>query len=660
MRSGFSSPRRPIRVSSLLKLDETYDLRGLNMVTPDQIMPEGDSPYNLNSRMYARDDGESRVAIRTRKGSSRRTTAIGETLDTQNVATSTGDLEFTTTRVIAQPFDPTAEGALTRAAPEIKKAAGATGHVIVEICVDNDGVPGETVAQGSILASDITDTYQYLSAYFIDAPHVEIGDQHWLLLYVQDNGSGTYYVRQTADSGALDLDSIDDRVSWNSLDVSFRFKSYVSTPNLEINGYFRRYPSNNAKRTLFSAADKVYSVQDNGTIATLDTGLTVSEYVRFAHVDDKTIWVNGDNNPRYTSDGATAQDLTNAPPGATHVIVWQGRVFFVVDKTLVRFTELYNFESIPSVNFFYVPDPKSSDPVVGWRVFQDNLVIWTHETKHTVFGSDISTFTRKEAIGTKGSVSDEAIAVDKNFAFFMNEDGNIYAWNGISDVLVSDKMEPEFQAIPNKKKVRLIIYRNQLRVYYQSPTSDYNDRMALLDLTYSDFGKRDFRWFKDTGRPVTGALEFKQDSGNPLVEFSSKAAWLFTGETGFSDVGKKIDWKYWTNYKTYGSGASRKRVKRFRPIVRTADADYTMLVGKDMDFANDPDMRQYIVAGGGAKWGAFVWGDGTKWGKTRLIDRQSAMSGRGRHIQYRFEREGVETPVELYGYISQIKVGRPK
>ena len=101
-------------------------------------------------------------------------------------------------------------------------------------------------------------------------------------------------------------------------------------------------------------------------------------------------------------------------------------------------------------------------------------------------------------------------------------------------------------------------------------------------------------------------------------------------------------------------------MKRFRPIVRTVDANYTMLVGKDMDFANRPDMRQYVVSGGGAKWGNFVWGDGTKYGRNRMIDEKSAMSGRGRHIQYRFERKGVETPVELYGYISQVKEGRPK
>jgi hypothetical protein len=99
---------------SKLVLDETYDLRGLNQVMPDMVKPTGESPYAINFRMYARDENDTRVAIRTRKGSERITTAIGETLDTQNVDASTGDLAFSTTRIIAQPFTAGASGSLSR------------------------------------------------------------------------------------------------------------------------------------------------------------------------------------------------------------------------------------------------------------------------------------------------------------------------------------------------------------------------------------------------------------------------------------------------------------------------------------------------------------------------------------------------------------------
>lgn len=651
MRSSFGQTRRKIMATSEPKIDETYDLRGLNLIAPDQIMKNGESPYTINSRMYARNDNESRVANRTRKGSTRLSVAVGQTLDTQNVDTGTGDLAFTTTRIIAQPFEAGADGALTRLDFELKRAAGATGHVRVEVAEDNGGIPGQTIAESSILSSDITDTYQYLPSYLIDAPSLNDGSTYFAILYIQDNGSGTYYVRQTADVGALDLDSVDGGVSWNSLGASFRFKSYLSVDE-GVKGYIRRYPSDGVKRTLFAAGESVHSAQDNGTVTELSSAINAGAVaVRFAFVDDKNMWVDGFGAPKWY-DGSAVTNIPNAPLAATHVIIHQGRSFFVTDKTLIRFSELYDFATYPSVNFFYVPDPKSSDPVTGWRSFQDNLVIWTHETKHIVYGNDISTFTRKEAIGTKGAVSDEAIAVDKNNAYFMADDGTINAFNGISDKDISGKMEPEFSSIVDKSKVRLHLYRNQLRVYYAKAPASYNNRMALYDIAQD-------QWFMDTGRPVTGSLEWTQDE-NELIEFSSRAPWMFKGEQNFSDLGKPIDWKYWTNYKIYGSGASKKRIKRFRPVIRTVDANYTMLVGKDMDFANRPDMREYIISGGGATWGNFVWGDGTKYGRNRIVDKNSAMSGRGRHIQYRFERNGVETPVELYGYISQIKEGRPK
>jgi hypothetical protein len=218
-------------------------------------------------------------------------------------------------------------------------------------------------------------------------------------------------------------------------------------------------------------------------------------------------------------------------------------------------------------------------------------------------------------------------------------------------------VESELRGIDDVNAVRIHLYRNQLRVYY---TKSGEGRMLLLDIDMSNPNKNDWRWFLDTGHAVCGSTDMYLDKDDPLIEFSSMVGRVYFGETGYNDLGKAIDWKFWTNYKTYGSGSSKKRIKRFRPIVRVEDADYTMSVGKDMDFANKPDMRAYVVSGGGAKFGAFKWADGTKWGKNRQVMNQSAMSGRGNFIQYRFERKGVNTPVELYGYISQYKVGAPK
>ena len=658
MRSQYHSASATPTVdgTSRLRMDEVYNLMGLNMVAPDPLV-KNESPYTINSRMFAREEGQNRVASHTRKGSTLFSVPVGQTLSTQNVGTVVGEYAFgkidaSTEWIMKEKFTAGATGALTRIDLELRKNSGSYGPVIVELYSSNSGIPGTLLAESSIASVSFTTSQAFLTAYFMDAPSVTSGVDYVVVWRLQDNGSGIYYANYTAGStGAI---STDLGTSWESPSRSFRYKTYVSTA-AGIKGFTRRYPSNGANRTLFAMQGTVYSMTDAAALSAIDTTLnTNATKVRFEHIDDKTVWVTGLNNPRYTSDGSTVADLASAPANATHVIAHANRLLFVVDKVKVVFSDLYNFTSYPSINFFYVPNPKSSDPITGWCRFQNNLIVFTHETKHIVRGSDISTFQRDEAEGTHGAVSQEAIAVARDGIYFMGDDGQIYFWNGAKDDLISEKVQPELDAIDDKTSVRLHLYKNQLRVYYHKTPDTQNNRMLLYDITYK-------QWFMDTGRSVVGSLEWTQDE-NQLIEFSSKTGWVFNGEIGYNDVGKALDYKYWTPYKIYGSGSSKKRIRGFRPIVRLSptSADYTLSVGKDIDFLNSPDMRDYVVASGGKKWGSFVWGDGAVWGGKKFVDERAGMSGRGRHIQYRFERKGVDTPVELYGYAAQVKEGQPK
>ncbi len=660
MQSSFtSSRRRSLKgIGSTPKLDEIYDLRGLNLADPDQVTQEGESPKAENCRMYARQAEEKRVAIRTRKGSTRLSTPVGEALNVQNVDVSTGDVPFTSSLWLVEPFIPSSSGALTMLEYEIKEVVSGGGNVIVEIYTDASGVPGTLLAQGSISASTITASYQYLPAYFIDAPSLVSGTQYWHRVRVQDEGAATYSLNQTATAGGRSVNSSDS--SLTALGYTWRYKSYLSNAG-SILGFTRRYPSNGSNRTIFAMGIDVYSVTDAGVATSISSDIgALTKKVRFTHVDDKTFWVDGVSTTKQF-DGTTVSALANVASTPTHVIIHQNRAFFVPsdDPTRVNFSDLYSFESYTSTNFFYVPSPKSPDHIAGWIVFQDNLVIFTHETKHLVYGSELGSFTRKEAIGTKGAVSQEAIAADRNFIYFMADDKMIYRYNGVEDELLSEKVEPELQSITDVGSVRLHLYRNQLRVYYAKGSETSASNMLLLELSNKENNKH-LQWFADTGRPVAGSLEWTQNK-NELIEFSSRVGAIYTGELGESDLGKAIDFKYWTKYKLYGSGMAKDRIKRFRPFVRPSDTPYNLLVGKDIDFENNPSMTSFLVDSGGTKWGSFVWGDGTKWGGgTQLIDSKVAMSGRGKFTQYRFECSQLERPVELYGYGALIKSGRPR
>lgn len=658
MESAFTRRRRPIQATSQSRMDETYNLRGLNLTDPDQIMPKGQSPYSINSRMYARDDDQEQVAIRTRKGSTKLSAAIGETLDTQNVATATGDISFSTTRIVATPFVATTTGRLSKLSLHIKKIGSVTGHVRVDVYTNNGSYPSVKIAESSIQANTITTSYQYLDANFIDAPDITATTQYWIVVYIQDNGTGSYYLNGTANSTPNSIYSDDAMVNFTNLGSAFRFKTYIATVG-GIKGYIRRYPSDGTNRTIIAHGSTLQAVDDAGTYTTINGSLSsLSTYMRMLQNDDELIYVNGVDPIRWWN-GTTDRVINGVTGTPTNAIIYKERLFLLTDRTLVRFSEKNDFETYSSVNFFYVPSPLSSDPVTAWMKFQDGITIFTRETKHVVRGYDISTFQRDEMSGTRGAVSQEAMARDKNYIYFMSDDKQIYRWNGISDQLLSRSVERELQTIQDTSKVRLHLYRNQLRIYYPKNPSSFTNQMLLLDMNVSSKYAPEGEWFIDTGRNVVGSLELNQDD-NELVEFSSVVGQLYWGEDGNSDMGKPIDWKYWTKYEAYTSGAAKDRIKRFRPILRGQDADYVMQIGKDIDFENAPSMKSHSVSSAGARWGAFVWGDGSKWGSTRNVDTPVPMSGRGKYTQYRFERKGVDTPVELYGYISMYKAGRAK
>ncbi|RTL04860.1 hypothetical protein EKK58_09555 [Candidatus Dependentiae bacterium] len=657
MLSSFNNRKRKIISSATPRLDENYDLRGLNLITPDQVMPKGESPYTINSRMFARDDEDTRVAIRTRKGMINHSTPVGSTQGAVNTGTVTGDASFTPASWIAIPFTASSSGLLTQVDLWVKRLDGAAGPVIVEIHADNSGAPGDLLAQSSVNLSQVTLSYQWLPAYLIDAPAVVNATSYWIVVHTQTEGLGTYHLGSTSASGGLQ--SANSGGTWSSGPLA-RFRTYVST-NAILKGFTRRDPQNLQKRTLIAYGTDIYAIPDNpATPTSISSDIHASSTrVRFEQIDDKTIWADGQNPARWW-DGTTVSIIGGMTGTPTHVIAHKNRLFWIKkeEPTRVDFSGLYSFESYRGVDFFYVPNPKSPDHLTGWCVFQDNLVLFTGSTKYILSGNDISSFTMKQAVGTKGAISQEVIAVDRNYIYFMSDDKQLYRFNGVSDELLSDKMQPEFNAIQNLNDVRVAIHDNQVRVYYSRTPSVEINRMALFDLVFG-------QWFLDTEKPVKGAMSFKIGTNTELVEFSSRAGWAFLGNHGLSDLGKAIDFKYWTPYKAYTSGAAKDRIKRFRPILRASDSRYSMLVGRDIDFQNKPDMREYLVAGEGATWGSGVtWGanssNPTVWGSTKLIDRASPMSGRGKHTQYRFEKKGVDTPIELYGYIAAYKSGRPR
>lgn len=659
MKSSFSRSRRGKTTSATPQIDENYDLKGLNLVAPDQVIPAGETPFAINNRRYADNDDETSVAMRTRRGSVQLSTPVGETANVQNVGTVTGDIEIVPGKIIAVPFTVTASGILTKVGFNMKKVNNTRGYIIIEIYTNTIGLPGTKVAQTSLKPNQFTTSYADIFASLIDAPSVTNATQYWATIKMQDLAVGTYYLAKTAAGGVYI--SEDKMKTYTAQPFGGHFKTSISTAGF-IRGFTKRYPNTAVPLTLFGMGTKLYKMTNAAVTTEIGTDLLSagSNPYRFVTIDERTFIIdstgvnamlewNGTGTP--AANPAVLTTLGNPILGA----IVENRLLTVPanDHTRIEFSALYDFVTpFPSVNFFYPGRPKSRDDITAFQPFSNAHVIFTKETKYTLTGSEISTFVPTPHVGTKGAVSQEATAVGKQAIYFMADDRNIYAWNGVNDILISRKVLPELKKILDVKKVRLQVFNNQLRVYYNRNPDNAVQYMLLFDI-------EEQQWYRDTGRPIIGAMEWDFDN-NELIEFSARGGWLFQGEVGYSDLGKAIDFKYWTAYEGYGSGASKDRIKRFRPLVRPSDSSYYLHVGKDIDFQNKAVMRDWLVDAGGAKWGTFNWGDGTTYGGAQLIDNTSAMSGRGKHTQYRFEHQGIDQPVLLLGYIALIKSGRPR
>lgn len=634
--------------------DERYVLNGLNMSTPDQLIQNGESPMALNCRMFARESQAKRVAIKTRKGAGFFSVPVGEALDQQQTGTTgAADQTFTKTSWIAQKYTAGASGRLTAIELRLKKNSG-TGTVLVEFRTDNAGSPGSTItAITGVTASSITSSYAYVKLRLMDAPEQVSGTSYWIIVHSQDDDTNPYQVSSTTDT-ALAKTSTNGN-TWTSQTWSINFKTYVATSGAVL-GHTRRYAQNGSKETILAHKQSIYKVSDvDGSTTLLKSGFNAAATkYRFANFNDKQIVVNGYDTPQQYN-GTTMTDLTGTPSIPDLVAAHKGRLFFSsTTDTRVYYSALQNETSYPSVNFFYVPTPKSSDKVTALIVFQDSLVVFTKNSKYILNGSDLASFTLRQSIGTKGAVSQEAVWADRNYVYFATTDG-VYRWNGSTDELISDKVQPEYDSIPDKNAISLSVHNNGLRVYYPGSGSSYENKMLLLDMVYN-------QWFVDDGIATKQALTYPQDTRNgttPFAEASSLVGAIYYGEQGYSDLGKPINFKYWTSYNKYISGREKDRIRSFYPIMRPSGYTFTMRIGKDIDFQNNPDMRDYAVVSSGSTWGGgATWGSTATWGSSTLQDAKQSMSGRGKHTQYRFERYGANTPVELYGYVAIIKSGR--
>jgi hypothetical protein len=112
---------------------------------------------------------------------------------------------------------------------------------------------------------------------------------------------------------------------------------------------------------------------------------------------------------------------------------------------------------------------------------------------------------------------------------------------------------------------------------------------------------------------------------NTLVEGSSLAGVLYYAEQAFSDLGKPLNFKYWTKY--FGDGLHKIFLRRVIPSIRLQTQPYNLNVYIDINQLNTASIRYTVAAqASGITWGGGLAGPAAvllAWGSSTVSTPKS-------------------------------------
>lgn len=644
------------RIPSPTSSRNTYELndysKGMNSFISNDKFPLENGGVNmwrkaLNARITTL--GE----YGTRQGFDFHSDAAGETQDqAQTSTTGAADRSFGTTAYLAETFTSGQTAPLTKLEVRLKNAASATGTVLVELWTNSGGVPGTLITRSSIASSALTSSYAYLTARFPDAPSLTATTVYWIVLYVQDTGSGTYSWSSTS-TATTALSSANSGSTWSATAYSLNFKQHYATTG-GIKGLHRAYKSDGTSVTLFAHGTSLYSVNEvTGALTAIKTGLSANATkYRFVTVNDRVYYVNEFDGLRKWD--FTTESQVNAT-NYTNIVEHKGLLFLnrADDPNRWDFSNFADYETFTSTDFIYVPSPKTGDPSTAAISLNGYLVIWTLNNKFILSGDDNATFRLDVAPDQKGTYTQETVAADDNYAYFLSDDG-VYQSNATDPKALSENIYEEVHQLANKDDACININKGRLYLWYKSAGSSSNDECRVWNLNYA--GKNEVVESFDTRAYVTRSRTAFKDNDGLLVGSSrlGQVYWQELSSNDYTNLGGDIDFSLETQYSPFLFPAVLKAIRFWKPRFAAQSGNYTI----SCEFAYDlRDNWQVVdngtvnVQGSGYIWGsaATVWGAFT-WGTTAEVQADLYVPGEYRRIALRYKHFATRQPHTFLGH----------
>lgn len=642
---------------------EFFAMAGLDMYSPDEVASPNRCVYGRNFRVYNPGSFLQRSALSKRQGHIFYSVPVGETVD-QQITSTTGAANQSVGLIswIAQKFTAGATGNLTRLDLNLKNTLSGTGPLVIVLYSNVSSSPGVVLGTSSVANSSITSSYQYLTARFIEAPAVSSGTTYWVVAYIQNDGSN-YYQWSSSTSASTAKTSSNSGTTWSSASFEMNLKTYVATAG-GIKGVTRFYRSTASPQTVFGAATNVYTVNDvTGAVTSIKSGLSASSTsYDWVNVNDKLYFVNGFDSPQ-VYDGTSVTVAGGSPLTASQIELYADHLFYMDPNTnYVQYSEAGVYETIDATAFLYIPSPKTADPTIKMISYGGNLTFLTRNTKYTLFGTDLSSFTLKEATAKRGAVGSDAVCTDQQFIYFMSVDYHIYAYNGGTDTkLSSERIQSILKNVANTSSIKLYVHDKKLFVSYTPSGQTVNEHRLVWDLVFNE-------WMNDESTYTSYGIEWnsQSDTGQWILG-SSEVGTLYYGDQGYNDLGKPIAFDWWSNYMSFGQPAAKHRVKRHYVFLQGEDGNYNVDCQVDEDNLNSPTSNLINVNvaaniyGAGAVYGTVAnGGTGLTYGDGVLTPIRISVYGQYYKTQFRFVNYGIDQPVDILGWTDYVLFKKPR
>lgn len=597
----------------------------------------------------------------TRKGTDFYSAPAGETKDDEIVSTTgASDKAFNTVTRLAQVFTSTVTQRLSKIELNLKNSAAATGVVRVELWSSVDSKPGLLLASSSIASSAIAATYGYVTARFAEAPDITSSTNYFIVVYVQANGSGSFYWSGTT-AETTGLISTDSGTTWSTTTYSMNFKEYYATSGA-VKGLHRAYKSDGTKVTLFVHGTVLYSINEvTGALTSVKTGLnSLATYARFVTVNDIVYYVNG-------YDGLRKWDFTTeSQVSATNystICVHKGLLFLVTtaDPNRVIFSNFGVYETFTSTDFITVPAPNTGDPVTALIPLNGYLIIFTRNNKYILSGDDNATFSLDEAPDQKGTYTQETVDSDQNFVYYLSDDG-VYRSNASEAQMLSTPIYEDVMNLPNKEKALVRTNKGRLYVWYTPTALTYNKECYVFSLNFGDSDGTVESL--DTKSFVSCAVNGFRDDDKLIVASSriGRVCWQDLSTNDYSDLGGDINFELRSHFITAASPSILKEVRFWQPRFKAQSGDYTI----DIDYSYDlrTTWTRHLnpnVQGAGTTYGSgSTYGSGVVFGTSAETQSSIYIPGEYRRIAVRYKHYAARQPQTFLGHTFVMQMRRIK